>query len=87
MENDYEYIEGIGYVAHIDGQRVVYDRDELPELKERLRQNEEKYREQFKHIQTPEIMNKPEDELSFKEYIARNIHKHPSMAYIFDKKK
>jgi hypothetical protein len=82
-EDDYEYIEGIGYVAYIDGKRVVYDRDELPELKERLAKEKEK----FTNIQTPEIMDMDEDKLSLKQYIARNIHKFPELAYIFDKDK
>ena len=79
-EDDYEYIDGVGYVAYIDGKRVVYDRDELPELKERLA----KEREKFTNIQTPEVMDMDEDKLSLKQYIARNIHKFPELAYIFD---
>ena len=83
--NDYRYVEGRGYVANIDGEEVVYDRDELPELLERIRKSKEN-KNKFAHIQTEDIMSKPDDKLSLKEFIAKHIHNHPELAYIFDKK-
>jgi hypothetical protein len=85
--SDYEYVQGVGYVAYIDGKKIIFDEGELPKLKELLQKKKEESKEKVSHIQTPEIMDKPEEELSFKEYLAKNIHKYPDLAYIFDKKK
>lgn len=86
-DDEYEHVQGVGYVAYIDGKKMVFDEGELPKLKELLQKKKEEAKEKFSHIQTPEIMNKPEEELSFKEYLARNIHKYPDLSYVFDKKK
>lgn len=85
--DDYEHVQGVGYVAYIDGKKMIFDEGELPKLKELLQKKKEEVKEKFPHIQTPEIMNKPEEELSFKEYLARNIHRYPDLSYVFDKKK
>lgn len=73
IEKEYKYIPGRGYVANIDGEEVVYDMDELPELIERLKKNKERDK------------NKSSEQISFKEFIRKNIDKYPDLAYIFDK--
>jgi hypothetical protein len=75
QEKDYKFIPGRGYVANIDGEEVVYDIDELPELLERISASKNKINKE-----------KPtEDRLSFKEFLAKNIDKYPDLAYIFNK--
>jgi hypothetical protein len=81
MSKDYEYVDGIGYVAYIDGKRVVYDRDELPELLERIRQ----YKFSKGIPTTPEPEKKSEEVPSLKEYLRQNIHKYPELKYVLDK--
>lgn len=74
QEKDYKFIPGRGYVAVIDGEEVVYDIDELPELLERIAASKNKTKE------TPS-----DDKISFKEFLAKNLDKYPDLAYIFNK--
>ena len=76
IEKEYRFIPGRGYIANIDGEEVVYDIDELPELLERIKKSKEN---QTTHKDS-------EEKISFKEFLYKNLDKYPDLAYIFDKK-
>jgi hypothetical protein len=77
LKKEYRYIPGRGYVANIDGQEVVYDYEDLPELIERIKKSKES---------KPEPKEEEDDRpVSFKEFLKNNIEKYPDLAYIFDK--